>query len=248
MDDCLKAIELDSANMKAYYFLAQAQLAVNHPNEALNSALTAYEFCLNTWNSSTQAVSGLVLQAKKMKWEAKEKERLRLRSELLREIEDGFNQRRMEELRGLKLQNLEISEMKEEKVDIELSTRKKIAELRNIFQMADPKNMERRVCRPSPCLQQNYVSSAYEVVLTSDTAQEVPDYLIDAISFTVMHDPVITKTGNSYDRATVMEHLKRSHTDPLTREPLRLEDLRPNLALKQACDDFLAANGWAVDY
>ena len=78
--------------------------------------------------------------------------------------------------------------------------------------------------------------------------QEVPDYLIDAISFTVMHDPVMTKTGNSYDRSTVMEHLKRSHTDPLTREPLRLEDLRPNLALKQACEEFLDMNGWAIDY
>lgn len=45
-----------------------------------------------------------------------------------------------------------------------------------------------------------------------------------------------------------MEHLKRSHTDPLTREPLRPEDLRPNLALKQACEEFLEANGWAVDW
>ena len=63
-----------------------------------------------------------------------------------------------------------------------------------------------------------------------------------------MHDPVITKSGNSYDRATLMEHLKRSHTDPLTREPLTWQDLRPNLALKQACDEFLAENGWAVDW
>jgi len=45
-----------------------------------------------------------------------------------------------------------------------------------------------------------------------------------------------------------MEHLKRSQTDPLTREPLRVEDLRPNLALKEACEQFLAENGWAVDW
>ena len=63
-----------------------------------------------------------------------------------------------------------------------------------------------------------------------------------------MHDPMMTKTGNSYDRVTLMEHLKRSHTDPLTREPLRADDIRPNLALKQACDEFLEKNGWAVDY
>lgn len=63
-----------------------------------------------------------------------------------------------------------------------------------------------------------------------------------------MHDPVVTKTGNSYDRSTVIEHLKRSQTDPLTREPLSMADLRPNLALKKACDDFLSENGWAVDW
>lgn len=78
--------------------------------------------------------------------------------------------------------------------------------------------------------------------------QEVPDYLVDNISFAVMHDPVVTKTGNSYDRSTMIEHLKRSRTDPLTREPLRMSDLRPNLALKEACEVFLAENGWAVDW
>jgi hypothetical protein len=36
-----------------------------------------------------------------------------------------------------------------------------------------------------------------------------------------------------------MEHLKRSPADPLTREPLRVEDLRPNLSLKAACEVFL---------
>ena len=63
-----------------------------------------------------------------------------------------------------------------------------------------------------------------------------------------MHDPVMTKTGNSYDKSTVIEHLKHSKTDPLTREPLRMDDLRPNLALKQACEDFWKDNGWAVDW
>lgn len=45
-----------------------------------------------------------------------------------------------------------------------------------------------------------------------------------------------------------MEHLKRSPTDPLTREPMRIEDLRPNLALKEACAQYLEENGWAVDW
>ncbi len=131
--------------MKAYYYLAQAQLALNHPNEALSSALTAYEKCLETWSSSTQAVSGLVLQAKKLKWEAKEKEKIRQRSDLLRELEDGLNNRKRAELRDLKHLHLDASDEAEEKADVELSTRTKIEELRNVFAVADPKYLQRRV-------------------------------------------------------------------------------------------------------
>lgn len=57
-----------------------------------------------------------------------------------------------------------------------------------------------------------------------------------------------TKTGKSYERSSIMEHLRRHPSDPLTREPLTATDLRPNLGLKQACDEFLEANGWAVDW
>ena len=145
MDDCLKSIELDHVNMKGYYFLAQAQLALNHPNEALSSALTAYEKCLETNDKSASAVSTLVLQAKKQKWEAKEKERIRNRSSMLRELEDTLMKNKREELRQLKLKMLSFEEEAEEKSDIELECRKKIEELRTIFAIADPKNLQRRV-------------------------------------------------------------------------------------------------------
>ncbi|QPH17911.1 hypothetical protein C2857_002830 [Epichloe festucae Fl1] len=78
--------------------------------------------------------------------------------------------------------------------------------------------------------------------------REVPEWVIDDIGFGVMVDPVITKTGKSYERATIMEHLRRHPSDPLTREPLQASDLRPNLALRQACEEFLEENGWAVDW
>lgn len=45
-----------------------------------------------------------------------------------------------------------------------------------------------------------------------------------------------------------MEHLRRHPSDPLTREPLTPADLRPNLALRQACEEFLDKNGWAADW
>lgn len=145
MDDCLKSIDLDRVNMKGYYLLAQAQLALNHPNEAFSSAITAYEKCLETNDKSASAVSGLVLQAKKQKWEAKEKERIRNRSSMLRELEDMLMKNKREELRQLRLKMLDFNEEAEEKSDIELECRKKIEELRTIFAIADPKNLQRRV-------------------------------------------------------------------------------------------------------
>ncbi|KAL7627253.1 hypothetical protein AAE478_001442 [Parahypoxylon ruwenzoriense] len=82
----------------------------------------------------------------------------------------------------------------------------------------------------------------------SEKRREVPDWVIDDISFGIMVDPVITNTGKSYERASIMEHLRRHPTDPLTREPLLPSELRPNLQLKEACQEFLDQNGWAVDW
>lgn len=63
-----------------------------------------------------------------------------------------------------------------------------------------------------------------------------------------MHDPVITPSGVSYERVSIMKHIKASPFDPLTREPLEARHLIPNIALKEACNDFLGKNGWAIDY
>ncbi|KFA63647.1 hypothetical protein S40285_03161 [Stachybotrys chlorohalonatus IBT 40285] len=82
----------------------------------------------------------------------------------------------------------------------------------------------------------------------SDRRREVPDWFIDEISFGVMVDPVVTLSGKSYERASIMEHLRRKATDPLTNAPMSTRDLRPNLPLKAACADFLEHNGWAVDW
>ncbi|MCJ1411119.1 hypothetical protein MMC19_005207 [Ptychographa xylographoides] len=229
IDDSIKAIELQPGSMKGYYYLAQAQIALHHPNEALNSALTAYDICIRTHDSSATNISNLILQAKKEKWEVKERDRLRRRSDLLKELEDSLSKAADAQTREIdqKMKYLELdpAEAQEEKAEIQVSLRRKTDELRSTFAIADPTNMTRRLL-----------------------LQEVPDYLIDNISFAIMHDPVVTRTGNSYDRSTLLEHLKRSNTDPLTREPLTRDDLRPNLALKQACAEFLEENGWAVDW
>ncbi|KAK8167759.1 hypothetical protein BKA80DRAFT_265090 [Phyllosticta citrichinensis] len=228
IDDCIKSIELLRDNLKAYTFLARAQLALKHPNEALSSALHAYDLCINSKSTTrdAQTISALVLQCKKAKWEGRERERLRRKSPLLAELEDKIEAASNQELKsiGERADKGELGEIAamEERDELAKRTAQKLEDLRNIFAIADPVNMEKR---------------------------EVPDYLIDNISFEIMHDPVVTKTGHSYERATLIEHLKRSPYDPLTREPLRIDDLRTNILLRDACNDFFEKNsGWVYDW
>ena len=145
VDDCIKAIEIDSGNMKAYFYLAQAQLGLKHPNEALASALTAYDKCLETHDRSTSAASNLVLTAKKEKWAAKEKERLRHRNQMLGELEDSLVMNKKREIFELETENLSPKAFAEERDEIERTSKEKVDELRSIFAIADPQNVQKRV-------------------------------------------------------------------------------------------------------
>lgn len=210
--------------------------------------MTAYHECLRTNSPSTPNVSQLVLQAKKEKWEAKERERIRRRSALLAELEEELKRKMRMELRKVDIMcegREDTSDALEEREEVEYTWRQKIDELRSVFAIADA-GLEERVRHHltiSPSL-----PPFFGLTIVGGKKQEVPDYMIDNISFCIMHDPVLTKNGRSYDRSTILEHLRRSSTDPLTRDPLTAADLRPNLALKQACMEFLEKNGWAVDY
>lgn len=78
--------------------------------------------------------------------------------------------------------------------------------------------------------------------------QVVPDYLVDGITFEIMHDPVMTPSGSSFDRLAIVKYVEQAGVDPITRTGMTVNDLRPNYALKAACEDFLDRNGWAVDW
>jgi STIP1 family protein 1 len=75
--------------------------------------------------------------------------------------------------------------------------------------------------------------------------REVPDWLCCKITMDVFRDPVITPDGISFDKQVLLDHLAKNQTDPFTRQPLTSADLRPNYALKEACDEFLRDNPWA---
>lgn len=211
--DCTTCLSLSPQNMKAHYYLAQAQLSIRDFDSALENALAAHKLCAATNDKSLGAVTAMVLKCKKDLWGDREKKRLRLE----REVEE----RMLDLLRRDRDEMLMAEESEIERRMIEEEANEKIATLSSVFEASRSQNQKKR---------------------------EVPDWAIDDISFDIMVDPVITKTGKSYERATIMEHLRRHPSDPLTREPLSASDLRPNLALRQACEEFLEQNGWAVDW
>jgi hypothetical protein len=58
-----------------------------------------------------------------------------------------------------------------------------------------------------------------------------------------------TNSGITYDKKDIEEHLQRvGHFDPVTRQPLTIDKLIPNLAMKEVVDAFLMDNEWANEY
>ncbi|KAI0408925.1 U-box domain-containing protein [Xylaria palmicola] len=93
------------------------------------------------------------------------------------------------------------------------------------------------------------LSATFEAArAASEKKREIPDWAIDDITFGIMVDPVVTRTGKSYERASILQALEQNGIDPLSRQPLHPRDLRPNLGLRQACEEFLEQNGWAADW
>lgn len=64
----------------------------------------------------------------------------------------------------------------------------------------------------------------------------------------MLKEPVITPSGITYDRSDIKEHLQRvGHFDPITRVELTVDQLIPNLAMKEVLDHFISENEWALD-
>lgn len=105
--------------------------------------------------------------------------------------------------------------------DLDSLTQKRINELNDLFAQVDERRQKR----------------------------EVPDYLCGRISFELMRDPVITPSGITYDRRSIITHLRKvGHFDPLSRQPLTEDKLIPNLAMKEVVHAFLEENPWAETY
>ncbi len=68
--------------------------------------------------------------------------------------------------------------------------------------------------------------------------EELPDYLLDPLTFEPLDDPVSVPSGYTFSRAVILDQIRRRGTDPFTNAPLAEADLRPNRALAEAVTSY----------
>jgi hypothetical protein len=79
------------------------------------------------------------------------------------------------------------------------------------------------------------------------TAQETaniepPPYFMCPINLEIMTDPMITPTGHTFQRSEIERHLRNNRFDPIDRSPCTLQQLAPNLALRDTIEAWLDAH------
>ena len=63
------------------------------------------------------------------------------------------------------------------------------------------------------------------------------------LTLNIMVDPVVDKEGHTYERCEITAYLNKCAADrrplisPMTRNPIKLSDLQPNIALKNAIEE-----------
>jgi STIP1 homology and U-box containing protein 1 len=168
--DSLQAISITPHSMKAYYYLAQAEIALNRTSEALESSKKAHALCVSDIETGTGKnpegslgpITDLVLRCKKEDWERREKERVRGRNSLLDELVEDLKakgEREVKELEEGGAGSVEVDEVKREYEG-------KIETLRKTFEAAG-------------------------VAGSAEKRRKVPDWVLDDITFGVMLDPVV---------------------------------------------------------
>jgi STIP1 family protein 1 len=79
-----------------------------------------------------------------------------------------------------------------------------------------------------------------------DQVGEVPSAFTCPLTMEVFREPVITPSGNSYERSALMEHLSKvGKWDPISRVPMSESDVRPNIALRNSTEHYLNEHPWA---
>lgn len=80
-----------------------------------------------------------------------------------------------------------------------------------------------------------------EEELNEEELGEIPDEFLDPLMYTLMENPVILPTSHvTVDFTTIKAYLLSDPIDPFNRSPLKIEEVTPNVELKQQIEAFKA--------
>ena len=84
-------------------------------------------------------------------------------------------------------------------------------------------------------------AKAKEVIDQAETdLGEIPSEFEDPIMGDLMKDPVVLPSKHVVDRSTIVQHLLSDAKDPFTRQPMTMDDVRPDTELKAQIDAWRA--------
>jgi len=90
---------------------------------------------------------------------------------------------------------------------------------------------------------ENFITKVTEESLKTieeeEDLEDVPDEFIDPLTSILMQDPVILPaSGQTVDKSTITRHLLSYTTDPFTRQPLSIDQVQPNVDMKNKIEEF----------
>jgi len=231
VEDCRKALQLDPLSVKANFYLGQALLEMGHYDESILYLKRSNDLSKESNENYGDEITRSIRNAKRKRWNSLEEKRIEqeieLQSYVQRLMLEDKNRRIKEigeaaavsasESKQCQPSKVDANEIKESVKTIENDHEMKLSELNRLFAENDSRRKK----------------------------QEIPDYLCGKISFELMSDPVITPSGITYDRRDIEQHLQRvGHFDPITRQELTIDQLIPNLSVKEIIESFIAENEW----
>jgi len=244
-EDCLKALDIDRESIKANYMLGLSLIATRHYREASMSLQKALENARASGATIKDEIWRELARANYLRWELDAAERAtrleNVRSKLLRSHLMQSSEEENETHAHAEVIDLVTNE--NDAMDASETRRPSFAERRTTTRPnASDEPNESFTAEEKRTLEEMFVRFRERDNKTRDP----PDCFCCVLTFEVFRDPVVAPSGNSYERSALEEHLKKvGPFDPVTRAPTTLDDLRPNVALRNAAHAWLNEHAWA---
>eukprot|EP00298_Acanthocystis_sp_HF-20_P011059 c19207_g1_i1.p1 GENE.c19207_g1_i1~~c19207_g1_i1.p1 ORF type:complete len:295 (-),score=99.69 c19207_g1_i1:27-911(-) len=227
IQDCEVAVRLDSHLVKGYYFKGLALEKLNNLTDALIFMERGLDICNIEIQSNNQDHVNFVNEIRQMIKQTKKK-----KSDLKREEDVLVHSQMSGDLSQLLFSDLEFQKQK-----ILNDTNISVTEQNIKIQELDEKFQTDQL---------DWINFLQQRNPTNPSFTNIPEFLCCSITKEICADPCVSPYGDIYDRGVIEQHLRSGNNfDPVTGKPLSINQLYPNLGIRQAIDCFYENNVWA---